>query len=70
MILNCFSCCEAGGNPHIRLYEIANTEHQQPVLTLEGHTASVTSLGFQKEGRFLYSRFVTYFIIKALMFVV
>lgn len=45
----------AGGNPHIRLYEIANTEHQQPVLTLEGHTASVTSLGFQKEGRFLYS---------------
>ena len=45
----------AGGNPHIRLYEIANTEHQNPVLTLEGHTSSVTSLGFQRDGRYLYS---------------
>ena len=55
----------AGGNPHIRLYEIAspspspsssnNNEHQQPVLTLEGHTSNVTSLGFQRDGRYLYS---------------
>jgi G protein beta subunit-like protein len=48
----------AGGNPHIRLYEIAgpsNNENQQPVLTLEGHTSSVTSLGFQRDGRYLYS---------------
>lgn len=45
----------AGGNPHIRLYEIANAEHQQPVLTLEGHTGNVTSLGFQRDGRYLYS---------------
>jgi G protein beta subunit-like protein len=45
----------AGGNPHIRLYEIANAEHQNPVLTLEGHTSSVTSLGFQRDGRYLYS---------------
>lgn len=45
----------AGGNPHIRLYEIANTEHQQPVLTLEGHTSSVTSFGFQRDGRYLFS---------------
>jgi G protein beta subunit-like protein len=45
----------AGGNPHIRLYEIANTEHQNPVLTLEGHTSSVTALGFQRDGRYLYS---------------
>lgn len=28
---------------------------QQPVLTLEGHTAAVTSIGFQKDGRYLYS---------------
>ena len=47
--------CLAGGNPHIRLYEIANLEHQQPVLTLEGHISSVTSLGFQRDGRYLYS---------------
>jgi target of rapamycin complex subunit LST8 len=57
----------AGGNPHIRLYEIeggsgtsgntssANDNHNNPVLTLEGHTSSVTSLGFQRDGRFLYS---------------
>jgi G protein beta subunit-like protein len=44
----------AGGNPHIRLFEI-NTALSNPVLTLEGHTASVTSLGFQRDGRYLYS---------------
>lgn len=45
----------AAGNPHIRLYEIANTEHQKPVLTLEGHTSSVSSFGFERNGRYLYS---------------
>jgi G protein beta subunit-like protein len=47
----------AGGNPHIRLYEISSSgsEHQQPVLTLEGHTSSITSLGFQRDGRYLFS---------------
>ena len=44
----------AGGNPHIRLYEINNTI-DTPVLVLEGHTASVTSLGFQRDGRYLFS---------------
>jgi target of rapamycin complex subunit LST8 len=64
----------AGGNPHIRLYEIegsstnsgnnnnnpsttttTNDNHNNPVLTLEGHTSSVTSLGFEPNGRYLYS---------------
>jgi target of rapamycin complex subunit LST8 len=62
----------AGGNPHIRLYEVegsstnsgsnnssftttTNDNHNNPVLTLEGHTASVTSLGFEPNGRYLYS---------------
>lgn len=50
----------AAGNPVIRLYEIlaANQSPDQPqqaVLTLEGHTANVTSIGFQKDGRYLYS---------------
>lgn len=45
----------AGGNPHIRLFEINNTTMNNPVLTLEGHTSSVTSLGFQRDGRYLYS---------------
>jgi len=45
----------AGGNPQIRLYEINNPAMDAPVLTLEGHTTSVTSLGFQRDGRYLYS---------------
>lgn len=28
---------------------------QQPALTLEGHTGNVTSIGFQKDGQYLYS---------------
>mmetsp|Transcript_14278 Transcript_14278/g.22297 ORF Transcript_14278/g.22297 Transcript_14278/m.22297 type:complete len:314 (-) Transcript_14278:468-1409(-) len=45
----------AGGNPHIRLYEINNPAMENPVLTLDGHTSAVTSLGFQRDGRYLYS---------------
>mmetsp|Transcript_16329 Transcript_16329/g.18838 ORF Transcript_16329/g.18838 Transcript_16329/m.18838 type:complete len:308 (+) Transcript_16329:119-1042(+) len=45
----------AGGNPHIRLYEIHNPAMETPVLTLEGHTTTITSLGFQRDGRYLYS---------------
>ena len=48
----------AAGNPAIRLYEIqCNDESKasQPVLSLEGHTSSVTSIGFQKDGKYLYS---------------
>jgi G protein beta subunit-like protein len=44
----------AGGNPHIRLFEINNASNQS-ILTLEGHTGNVTSLGFQRNGRYLYS---------------
>ena len=29
--------------------------HDPAVLTLEGHTGNVTSLGFQKDGRYLYT---------------
>ena len=45
----------AGGNPHIRLFEINNSSNQNPILCLEGHTGNVTSLGFQRNGRYLYS---------------
>jgi len=43
----------AGGN-NIRLFEVNDTANQ-PVLILEGHTSSVTSLGFQKDVEYLYS---------------
>jgi G protein beta subunit-like protein len=47
----------AGCNPQIRLFEIndSSNANPDPVLTLEGHTAAVTSLGFQKDVRYLYS---------------
>ncbi|KAL3817547.1 hypothetical protein ACHAXA_003720 [Cyclostephanos tholiformis] len=45
----------AGGNPHIRLFEINNSSNQNPILCLEGHAGNVTSLGFQRNGRYLYS---------------
>jgi len=41
-------------NPHIWLFEINNASNQS-ILTLEGHTGNVTSLGFQRNGRYLYS---------------
>lgn len=44
----------AGCNPHIRLFEVNDT-NTDPVLTLEGHTGSVTSIGFQKDVRYLFS---------------
>lgn len=44
----------AAGNPHIRLFEINSSNHN-PLLACEGHTASVTGLGFQREGRWMYS---------------
>lgn len=33
----------------------SSQEPQQAVLTLEGHTSNVTAVGFQKDGRYLYS---------------
>ncbi|GAX29172.1 target of rapamycin complex subunit LST8 [Fistulifera solaris] len=54
----------AAGNSIIRVYEILSNQSntspqtdpvQQPALTIDGHTANVTSIGFQQEGRFLYS---------------
>jgi len=44
----------AAGNPLVRLFEINSTNHS-PVLTCEGHTGSVTGLGFQREGRWMFT---------------
>eukprot|EP00002_Diphylleia_rotans_P025650 TRINITY_DN5079_c0_g2_i1.p1 TRINITY_DN5079_c0_g2~~TRINITY_DN5079_c0_g2_i1.p1 ORF type:complete len:309 (-),score=55.25 TRINITY_DN5079_c0_g2_i1:1623-2549(-) len=44
----------AAGNPHIRFFEI-NTNNNNPVTSFDGHTSNVTSLGFQKEGKWMYS---------------
>jgi WD40 repeat protein len=36
------------------LFEINNASNQS-ILALEGHTGNVTCLGFQRNGRYLYS---------------
>lgn len=50
----------AAGNPHIRIYEINSSSSSSsggsaPLLVCEGHQSSVTSIGFQNNGRWMYS---------------
>ena len=58
--VNCLSisydkCLVAvGGNPQIQLFDV-NSTVDTPVLTFDGHTGNVTSVGFQKEMKWLYS---------------
>jgi len=44
----------AAGNPHVRLYEVA-TNNPSPITSFDGHTTNVTSIGFQKEGKWMYT---------------
>ena len=44
----------AAGNPHIRLYEV-NSNNPQPILSYDGHAGNVTSVGFQKDGKWMFS---------------
>ena len=44
----------AGGNPAIKLYDV-NSKTAEPLVTYEGHTSSVTAVGFQRDGRWMYS---------------
>jgi G protein beta subunit-like protein len=44
----------AGGNPQIHLYETSSNA-DAPLVTFEGHTSSVTAVGFQKDGKWIYS---------------
>lgn len=44
----------AAGNPHIRLYDIASN-NPSPVLTYDTHGSNVTALGFQKEGKWMFT---------------
>lgn len=46
--------CIAGGNPHIKLYDI-NAKGTEALVTYEGHTSNVTAVGFQRDGRWMYS---------------
>ena len=49
----------AGSNPSARIYEISKlsstTTNHDPVFKLEGHTDNVTSIGFQRDNRWMYT---------------
>lgn len=42
------------GNPHVRLYDI-NSAHPNPVTSFDGHTGNVTSVGFQKDRKWMFT---------------
>ena len=44
----------AGGNPVIHLYEINSTQ-DAPLLSFEGHTSNVMTVGFQKDRKWMFS---------------
>lgn len=44
----------AAGNPAIRLFEV-NTSNPAPLTTFEGHSGNVTAVGFERDGRWMYS---------------
>ena len=44
----------AAGNPHVRLFEVA-TANPSPVTSYDGHTSNVTAVGFQRDGKWLYT---------------
>ncbi|MCO5609716.1 hypothetical protein L7F22_063948 [Adiantum nelumboides] len=44
----------AAGNPHIRLFEV-NTDNSQHVIGYDAHSSNVTAVGFQCEGKWMYS---------------
>eukprot|EP01104_Vermistella_antarctica_P013017 TRINITY_DN3870_c0_g1_i1.p1 TRINITY_DN3870_c0_g1~~TRINITY_DN3870_c0_g1_i1.p1 ORF type:complete len:307 (+),score=48.34 TRINITY_DN3870_c0_g1_i1:210-1130(+) len=44
----------AAGNPHVRLFEV-NTNNNCHVSSFDGHTNNVTAVGFQKDGKWMYT---------------
>ena len=44
----------AAGNPHIRVFEV-NSNNPQPIASYNGHTGNVTSVGFQKDSKWMFS---------------
>lgn len=44
----------AGGNPFVHLFDV-NSSDDRPVMSYEGHTSNVTSIGFQQDQKWLYT---------------
>ncbi|EWM28213.1 WD40 repeat containing protein [Nannochloropsis gaditana] len=45
----------AGGNPHVRLFEVGGNANPNPVVSYEGHVGNVMAVGFQQDGKWLYT---------------
>lgn len=48
------SLIAAGGNPVIHLFDV-NSSQEAPLITFDGHAGNVTAVGFQAEGKWLFS---------------
>eukprot|EP00013_Stygamoeba_regulata_P022311 CAMPEP_0177647668 /NCGR_PEP_ID=MMETSP0447-20121125/10423_1 /TAXON_ID=0 /ORGANISM="Stygamoeba regulata, Strain BSH-02190019" /LENGTH=305 /DNA_ID=CAMNT_0019150269 /DNA_START=130 /DNA_END=1047 /DNA_ORIENTATION=+ len=44
----------AAGNPNVRLYEV-NSNNSSPVTSYDGHTSNVTAVGFQRDGKWMFT---------------
>lgn len=44
----------AGGNPQIKIYDV-HSKAAEPLITYDGHAGNVTCLGFQRDGRWMFS---------------
>ncbi|KAG9134981.1 hypothetical protein Leryth_001260 [Lithospermum erythrorhizon] len=44
----------AAGNPQIRLFDV-NSTSPQPVMSYDSHTSNVMAVGFQRDGKWMYS---------------
>lgn len=44
----------AAGNPHVRVFEI-NSAHSTALVSYDAHTTNVTDVGFQKDGKWMYT---------------
>ena len=53
----------AAGNPVIKIFDVPS-QSNQPISTFEGHTGNVTSIGFQKDKRWMYSGAQLFYVPK------
>eukprot|EP01100_Stratorugosa_tubuloviscum_P007653 TRINITY_DN3161_c0_g1_i1.p1 TRINITY_DN3161_c0_g1~~TRINITY_DN3161_c0_g1_i1.p1 ORF type:complete len:305 (-),score=139.91 TRINITY_DN3161_c0_g1_i1:171-1085(-) len=44
----------AAGNPHVRFYDLQGS-NPGPITNYDGHTSNITALGFQRDGRWMFT---------------
>jgi target of rapamycin complex subunit LST8 len=53
----------AAGNPNIRVFDMPS-HSSTPAITFEGHTGNVSSIGFQKDNRWIFSGVLLQFLTR------